>query len=78
MIEKGVTMNIRNNIINDIQSFSPELLSQVFHYFETLKNKKKDSEQYNWKKFIRCIGDDEAKIIKNIIDEEFNNIEGEW
>lgn len=71
-------MNIRNNMINDIKSSSPEMLSQAFHFFETLKNKNEQSDQFNWKKYIKSINDDEALNMKNIINEEFNNIEGEW
>lgn len=74
----GTLMNIRNNIINDIQSFSPEMLSKAFHFFETLKNQKEQSNQFNWKKYIKSINDDEALNMKSIINEEFNNIEGEW
>lgn len=71
-------MNIRTNIINDIQSFNPEMLSQAFHFFETLKNKNESFNQFNWKKYIGCINDDEAENMRKIINEEFNKIEGEW
>ncbi|NTW31461.1 MAG: hypothetical protein HGB12_02355 [Bacteroidetes bacterium] len=70
-------LNIRHQLINDIRFLSPDLLSQVFHYFELLKfsdnNKKKA-----WKTYIGCISDKEAVTQKEIINREFENIEGEW
>jgi len=70
-------LNIRHQLIHDIRFLSPELLSQAFHYFELLKfsdNNKKST----WKTFVGCISDKEAINQKEIIDKEFENIEGEW
>lgn len=70
-------LSIRNLLIHDIRLLSPELLSQAYHYLELLKaseNNNKDS----WKSYIGCISDKEAATQKELIENEFENIEGEW
>lgn len=70
-------LSIRHQLIHDIRFLSPELLSQAYHYLEVLKateNNKKGS----WKSYVGCISDNEAISQKELIDKEFENIEGEW
>ena len=70
-------LNIRHQLIHDIRFLSPELLSQAYNYFEVLKatgNNKKGT----WKSYVGCISDNEAISQKELIDKEFENIEGEW
>jgi len=70
-------LTIRHQLIQDIKILSPELLSQAYHYLELLKA----SENYtksSWKSYIGCISDKEAITQKELIDKEFENIEGEW
>ena len=70
-------ISIRHQLIHDIKFLSPELLSKAFHYFELLKVSEINRKS-NWKSFVGCISDKEAIAQKNIIDKEFENIEGEW
>lgn len=70
-------LSIRHQLIHDIRFLSPELLSQAYHYFELLKATK-NNEKKTWKTYIGCISDKEAIAQKELIDKEFENIEGEW
>ncbi len=71
-------MNIRNHIINDINALDSDRLLQAFHFLDNLKKEKNQSNQFIWKKFVAIIGDNEAKEMKKTINQEFNNIEGDW
>jgi hypothetical protein len=70
-------LSIRHQIIHDIRFLSPELLSQAYQYLELLKATKYDKKG-TWKSYIGCISDQEATTQKELIDKEFENIEGEW
>ena len=70
-------LSIRHQIIHDIRFLSPELLSQAYQYLELLKATKYDKKS-TWKSYIGCISDQEATTQKELIDKEFENIEGEW
>jgi hypothetical protein len=70
-------LSIRHQIIHDIRFLSPELLSQAYQFIELLKATKYDKKS-TWKSYIGCISDQEATIQKELIDKEFENIEGEW
>ncbi|MCH8316984.1 MAG: hypothetical protein IIA88_00575 [Bacteroidetes bacterium] len=70
-------LRIRDQLIDYIRILSPELLSQAYHYLELLKSN--DNKQTgNWKNYIGCISDKDAQEQKELIDREFENIEGEW
>ena len=70
-------LSIRHQLIHDIRFLSPELLSQAFQYFETLKASE-NNKKSTWKSFAGCISDKEALAQKELIEKEFENIEGEW
>ena len=70
-------LSIRHQLINDIRFLSPELLSQAYHYLELLKATEKIKKS-TWKSYIGCISDKEAIYQKELIDKEFETIEGEW
>lgn len=70
-------LSIRHQLINDLKFFSPELLSQAYHYLELLKSND-NNKTGNWKNFIGCISDRDAQKQKTLIEKEFENIEGEW
>jgi hypothetical protein len=70
-------LSIRQQLIHEIKFLNPELLSKAYHYIESLKatanNRKSD-----WKAYAGCISDNEAIEQKELINKEFENIEGEW
>lgn len=68
-------LTIRHQLIQDIRLLSPELLSQSFHYFELLKSSENKGIK-TWKSFIGCISDKDAKAQRELIEKEFENIEG--
>jgi len=70
-------LSIRHQLIQDIKILSPELLSQAYHYLELLKATE-NNRKNTWKSYIGCISDKEAIAQKKLIDNEFENIEGEW
>lgn len=70
-------LSIRHQLIQDIKLLSPESLSQAFHYLELLKATE-NNRKSTWKSYIGCISDQEAKTQKELVDKEFENIEGEW
>ena len=70
-------LSIRKQLINDIKSLNPELLPQVYHYLELLKAKG-INQKISLKPYIGCLSDEEAAAQIELIDKEFENIEGEW
>lgn len=68
-------LGIRHQLIHDIRFLSPELLSQAYHYLELLKATE-NNRKSTWKSYIGCISDKEAITQKELIDKEFENIEG--
>ena len=70
-------LSIRHQMINDIRFLSPELLSQAYHYLEVLKATE-NNKKGTWKSYVGCISNKEATIQKELINSEFENIEGEW
>ena len=70
-------LSIRHQMINDIRFLSPELLSQAYHYLELLKATE-NNKKSTWKSYVGCISDKEALTQKELINHEFENIEGEW
>ncbi len=70
-------LSIRHQMINDIRFLSPELLSQAYHYLELLKTSE-NNKKSTWKSYVGCISDKKAMIQKELINNEFENIEGEW
>ena len=72
-------MTIRQEIIKDIKHLTPELLSNAYNYLENLKQIGIiSSSNIKWQHYIGCINNEEAKMLKDTINAEFNKIEGEW
>lgn len=69
--------NIRDQLIQDIRDLSPDLLIQVYQYLEMLKTDK-NYKKRDWKSLVGCLSDEEAKAQEELIDKEFENIEGDW
>jgi len=70
-------LSLKNQLIQDIRVLNPELLAQVYHYFELLKSASTKKVK-SWKSYIGCVSDREAIEQKKLIEKEFGNIEGEW
>lgn len=70
-------LSIRHQLIHDIRLLSPELLSQTYHYLELLKSTEQNKKS-SWKSYVGSISDEEALSQKELIEKEFENIEGEW
>jgi hypothetical protein len=70
-------LSIRHQLIHDIRLLSPELLSQTYNYLELLKSSD-NSTKSSWKSYVGSISNEEALAQKELIDKEFENIEGEW
>lgn len=76
-----MTVRLKDRIIRDIESLSnPHLLGQLFEFIRMLrKNSRK--QKSNRKAVLSLAGsikDADALEMQNLIDEEFNSIEGEW
>lgn len=76
-------MKLKNQISYELNNMPPEYLEQVYMFIQFLKNSNYQSN--NVKKtehflsdFAGILDDESAKEIKNIINSEFQNIEGEW
>lgn len=72
---------LRNTILRDIRKIdNPAVLNQLFEYLQLLK-KNTNSQRGNTAAVLRfagSIGNAEAKEMKQIIEREFNTIEGEY
>ena len=76
-------MSIKEKILLDINEIkNPTILKQVFEFLQTLKESDAFSrEESNGSEFWKSVGvlsDEDAKELTQIIDTEFNNIEGDW
>jgi hypothetical protein len=70
-------LSIRHQLIHDIRLLSPELLSQAYHYLELLKSSEHGTKS-SWKAYVGSISNVDAVAQKELIEKEFENIEGEW
>ncbi|MBN2893588.1 MAG: hypothetical protein JXL97_17075 [Bacteroidales bacterium] len=77
-------MEIKEQISIELNSLPPEILDQLYNFMQFIKKSYKDSSQNKNKqehflsKFAGIIDDKSAEEIKNIVNSEFQNIEGEW
>ncbi len=75
-------MTIKEKLLLDLQEIkNPNLLNQIFEFIQILKKNYTTSNESNkaevWKS-IASISASEASEIQNIVNDEFNNIEGDW
>jgi hypothetical protein len=72
---------LRNTILRDIRKIdNPAVLNQLFEYLQLLK-KNVNTQRGNTAavlSFAGTIGNVEAKAVKQVVENEFNTIEGEW
>lgn len=74
-------MTMKENILSDIDNIgNPALLNQVYEYLQLLKLNKsmKIKNQPDVLKFAGSLSSKDAKEISAIIENEFNEIEGDW
>jgi len=72
---------LRNTILRDIRKIdNPVVLNQLFEYLQLLK-KNVNTHRGNTAAVLRfagTIGNSEAKAVKQVVENEFSTIEGEW
>ena len=74
-------MTMKENILSDINSIgNPALLNQVYEYLQLLKVSKslKIKNQAEIVKLAGSLSSKDAAEISAIINDEFNEIEGDW
>ncbi len=74
-------MILRDQIIKDVNTIADlQLLNQLFEYVQVIKRTvtKVTSNRENVLKFAGSIDNEEAKQVRQAINDEFNQIEGEW
>ena len=80
MIKPAIKMAIKEQIIRDIREIqNPQALNQLFDYVQNIK--KESPHITNLEavlQFAGIIGDQEAESLRQIINSEFDKIEGEW
>jgi len=73
---------IRDKILIDLTAIkSPNLLNQIFEFIQLLKENSTVSEVGNRDEVLSLAGqlsDADAEEIISTVNNEFNNIEGEW
>jgi hypothetical protein len=74
-------MILKEQIIKDVNTIADlQLLNQLFEYVQVIKRTvgKVTSNRKNVLQFAGSIDDEEAKQVRQVIDNEFNQLEGEW
>lgn len=75
-------MTVQEKIFMNIQEIgNPKLLYQILKFIELLKQHEDVKPRGNIEKIKKLAGtlpDENAAEMKKIINDEFNNIEGEW
>ena len=74
-------MILKEQILKDIEKIgNPQFLNQIFEYLQLMK-KSIPIDSLNREAVMRFAGsidDEEARLMKQLIEDEFSNIEGEW
>lgn len=75
-------MTLKDKILTDLTSIkNPSLLNQIFEFMQFLNESNSVSQESNKGvvlSFAGVISDNDADEISSMINDEFNNIEGEW
>ena len=71
-------MTLKSQINDDLNSLSPDKLTEAYHYISLLKKNDSASEQFFWKKYLGILSKVEAKNLLKTLKLEFGKIEGEW
>ncbi len=75
-------MTLKDQILLDLSTIkNPYLLNQIFDFIQLQKKMYATAQESNKNdvlQFAGVIDDKEAENLSNIIDEEFNQIEGGW
>lgn len=74
-------MSIREQILSDIQAIQhPQLLHQIYDYLQIIKKTDANltANRNSVLEYVGIINDADATEMLQIIDAEFNQIEGEW
>jgi hypothetical protein len=73
-------MTLNEKIIAEIQTLhNPIMLSQIFEFVRLIKrNEKAQNTATTASRFPQYITNEEAQELQSLINQEFNNIEGEW
>lgn len=71
-------MGLKEKIIDEIKELSPDRLSLVVDYIRLLKQAQTLPDPGGWKKYVGAFSDEKAAELQQIIDKEFNSVEGEW
>ncbi|MEM8901934.1 MAG: hypothetical protein AAGC85_27755 [Bacteroidota bacterium] len=74
-------MNIRESLIKDIQEADNQLLKPLFEIWQLLKknvNSSSSNGNQSFEAFFGILDEKDATEMEEIIQKEFQNIEGDW
>jgi len=75
-------MTLKDKILTDLSGIkNPNLLNQIFEFIQLIKEDYASNQESNKEMVLNFAGeisDEEGKKINEIINEEFNKIEGDW
>lgn len=75
-------MTIKDKILLNLEDIrNPSALAKILGYIQQFRQSKSDSPASNQKEVLQFAGvlkDEEADDMLDIINAEFNNIEGDW
>lgn len=75
-------MLMKDKIVSELNTIPTELLVQLYEFMQLIKKNyiynQTQKNSHLLKKFIGCLDDKSAEEIRNCVNNEFQNIEGEW
>ncbi len=74
-------ISVKDEVLSDIQNSEPDTIELVYYFLQTLKKSRNNIEIQNMsnpKTFAGKIDSVSGELMKQVIENEFNKIEGEW
>jgi hypothetical protein len=75
-------MTVREKILADLQQITnPDMLNQILEFLRLITRGTVEQSKSNKELvlgFAGCLTNEEAESMKKLVEEEFNQIEGEW
>ena len=79
MIDSLNKKTLRDQLLYEINNSSPEVLELFYNYIQVLKESFKEKrEEHHLTKYTGILTYEEGQKMIDCINQEFNNIEGEW
>ena len=80
MIQTINTNNLREQLLYEVNHSNPEILQLFYNFIQVIKYKREeeDQEKHHLAEFAGMFSFEEGQEMIDCINQEFNNIEGEW